>query len=259
MKAKLFLATLASLTLAGSAQAILVAGWDFSQYAGPGFLSIDGASNTATLAANYSELDPTFNAGAESAAYGTMYADGTFGSTDITPTLDSFAEPIQPYTGSLVSNINKPFPIPFDSHTVLTTEGQAFADFFSLQALAGEIVSPVFNASLGGLLGDTWELTFGAKTETGSAALGVEVAFNGGGYVSLGNANLTAVDTLFTFNLGAAPANNVQVRLTLDSTNVVSLIDNVAISAGNIVPEPGTGLLVTTGLMGLAAMGRRRN
>jgi hypothetical protein len=36
------------------------------------------------------------------------------------------------------------------------------------------------------------------------------------------------------------------------------VIDNVAISAGNVVPEPGTALLLALGLAGLGASGRRR-
>ncbi|MCA9511388.1 MAG: PEP-CTERM sorting domain-containing protein [Myxococcota bacterium] len=261
MKAKIFLATIASLTLAGSAQATLIAGWDFSQYAAGGFLSTNGINAVATLDANYSDLDPTFNAGAESAAYGTMYMDGTYGSTDVTPLLDTFAETFQPFDGSLSSGLTTPFPIPFDSHTVLASEGQTFQNFLSLAPNFGEQGSVVFEAALGSLLGDTWSLSFGglAFGGTGASQALVEVAFDGGAYSSVGNANLTGVDTLFSFNLGATAANSVQVRLSLDSTSTISMIDNVAISAGNVVPEPGTGLLVTSGLLGLAAMGRRRN
>ena len=65
------------------AQATMVAGWDFSQYLSDSQLSVDGATYTDTLSANYSNLDPTFGAGAESAAFGTMYIDGSFGSTAI--------------------------------------------------------------------------------------------------------------------------------------------------------------------------------
>jgi len=54
-----------------AAQSSLVAGWDFSQYAGDGFMSIDGGSSfTNTLPANYSDLDPTFGAGFDSSAFG---------------------------------------------------------------------------------------------------------------------------------------------------------------------------------------------
>jgi hypothetical protein len=61
----------------------LVAGWDFSQYDNdPLSLSIDGGTTlTNTLAANYSDLDPTSGAGFDSAAFGTMFMNGLFGST----------------------------------------------------------------------------------------------------------------------------------------------------------------------------------
>ena len=76
------LALSAFVASSSSAQASLVAGWDFSQYAGDGFMSIDGGGSfTNTLPANYSDLDPTFGAGFESGAFGTMFADGQFGST----------------------------------------------------------------------------------------------------------------------------------------------------------------------------------
>src|SRR5262245_6386669 len=121
MKAKLWMASLAALAAAvfatGSARAALVAGWDFSQFLAPGALTIDGANGANTLAANYSALDPTGNAGAESAAYGTLFFDGTNGSTFVDP----FGAGPQfiPNDGSLVSNLNAPTPNPFDSFNVL--------------------------------------------------------------------------------------------------------------------------------------------
>ena len=75
-----------SASMASSSQAFLAAGWDFSQYAGDGLLSLDFVTFTTTLSANYSDLDPTFGAGAESAAFGTFYLNGSFGSSSITPT-----------------------------------------------------------------------------------------------------------------------------------------------------------------------------
>ena len=63
MKTRSFVNSLAAIAAAalvsGSAQAAMIAGWDFSQYAGDGLLSVDGASFTTTLPANYSSLDPT--------------------------------------------------------------------------------------------------------------------------------------------------------------------------------------------------------
>jgi hypothetical protein len=94
-----------SASIAGSAQAYLVAGWDFSQYFNDGLLSIDGATYQNTLSANYSDLDPTFGAGAESAAFGTLYFNGSFGSTSVSPT-GNLTEEFLPTAGSLTSNLD---------------------------------------------------------------------------------------------------------------------------------------------------------
>ena len=83
-----------SVSSAGPAHAAMVAGWDFSQYFADGILSIDGNAYTGVLSANYSDLDPTQGAGAESAAFGTLYLDGQFGSTNVQP--GSGSEPILP-------------------------------------------------------------------------------------------------------------------------------------------------------------------
>jgi hypothetical protein len=88
MKRKLLVAAIASVAaaFAGSAHAEMIAGWDFSQYVGDASLVKDFSfvpSNT--LNSNYSDLDPTFGAGAESAAFGNLYFDGTHGSTFVNP------------------------------------------------------------------------------------------------------------------------------------------------------------------------------
>jgi len=254
----LFTATLASLFVAGSAQATMVAGWDFSQYFGAGFLTTDGATFSNTLNANYSDFDPTFNAGAESAAFGILLMDGSFGSTNVAA--GSGSEEVIPFTGSLSNNLDAPVLNPFDSHTILASEGQVFTSLLSLGA--NQAASIVFQADLSstGLQGDAWELSFAGRTLSGTSDVGVEVAFDGGSFATLVNQSLTTTDTLFTVDLGSTAATTVQIRMAFDPQGIdFPLIDNVAVSAANIVPEPGTGLLVTTGLLGLAAMGRRRS
>src|SRR5262245_1029525 len=64
MRARALIGLIASAFLAAPAGATGIAGWDFSQYLGTSLLSTDGATFTNTLSANYSQLDPTFNAGA---------------------------------------------------------------------------------------------------------------------------------------------------------------------------------------------------
>src|SRR5262245_32887566 len=68
-----------SVLAAVSASAMqVVAGWDFSQFRGNNRLE---PIVTNTVPANYSAFDPTFNAGSGSAAFGTLYFDGSNGSS----------------------------------------------------------------------------------------------------------------------------------------------------------------------------------
>src|SRR5262245_46840268 len=147
------------------AQSSMVAGWDFSQYFGDGFMSIDGGNSfTNTLSANYSDLDPTFGAGFESQAFGTMFVDGSFGSTNVAA--GSGTEEFLPSAtapGSLVSNLGAPGTVDFDAFSVLEDEGQVSQELLSMLATAPATV--VFQADLSSVLrtGSDWSLSFGAK------------------------------------------------------------------------------------------------
>jgi hypothetical protein len=248
-----------SLVLAGNAQALLVAGWDHSQYLGDALLSIDGATFTDTLGANYSSLDPT-GLGPDSAAYGTLYLDGQFGSTNVGA--GSGTEPFLPSAavgGSLSSNIDAPvqdgFLNPFDTFTVLTAEGQTFANALAMTAIGA--VSVVYAADAG-LPGIDWSISFGGRTQNGAATVGLEFSADGVNYASLGSFNLTTTDTPYSAALPGL-ADRGYFRFVFSSDAVTApVIDNVAISVGSIVPEPGTAMLLLTGLAGLTAQGRRR-
>ena len=257
LRAAASLCALASLvTLAAPARAELIAGWDFSQYASSGFLSLDGVTFTATLPANYSDFDPTFNAGAESAEFGAMYMDGSFGSTDISGVLGTFAEPFQPLDGSLVGNADAPFPIPFDAHSVLTSEGQTFANFLSFGAF--QTGSLVFEADLGSVAQTrgNWSVSFGGQTLSGTATVDVEFSTDGASYQSFGSVMLTTVDTAFDVALGTATSSTAYVRLTLNTANAFDIpyIDNVAIEA----PEAGSGAASALALVTLGLLRSRR-
>jgi hypothetical protein len=260
MRARLLIGSIAcfavSVAFAAPAQAVGVAGWDFSQYFGATILSTDGATFTNTLDANYSNLDPTFNAGAESAAFGTMYMDGSFGSTNVNA--GSGTEEFSPTTGSLVSNIGfAPAAInPFDSFPILVNEGQAFTELLSMATTAA--VSVVFAADLSSVpdLGQAWTLSLGGQTFSGSQSVGVEFSTDGSSYVNVGSLNLTTIDTPFTLNLGAGPSDLAFVRLSFAETGAI--IDNVTLSANLVpIPEPATATLLLLGLAGLARAGRR--
>jgi hypothetical protein len=255
------IAAVLALFAPGASQAYVVAGWDFSQYLGDSFLSIDGVNGTSTLAANYSSLDPTFNAGAESAAFGTMYIDGSFGSTAIDP-FDP-APAIVPTAaldgGSLVSNLTAPVLAPgdneFDSHTILQFEGQVFANFLSMRA--SEPASMVFRADLSSVpeTGSNWVLSFGGRTFTGTSTLSIDFSSNGGSFSPVDSVVLTETDTPYEIDLGPAPVDIVYVRLNLQPVELDwPIIDNVAIS----VPEPGAGASLLAAAAGLASIARLR-
>lgn len=259
MKTKLLLSTIATLALSisGTANAALIAGWDFSQYFTDGVLSVDGENLTDTLPANYSSFDPTFGAGAEAGNYGTLYLNGQFGST-ATP-LD-FSDPVVPSAaigGSLSSNLNAPLPgVPFDTFNVLIAEGQPFANPQAM--IAQGPASIVFEADPA-QFGQDWSITFGGRTFAGTSSITVEFSSDGSSYLSLGAANLTTVDTPYSFAVPGALGDRGFVRLSFAPTGTsLPFIDNVAISATAVVPEPGTALLLFAGLVGLAKAGKRQ-
>jgi hypothetical protein len=278
--------------LAVPASAQTVAGWDFSQYRADGSL----APFTDTLPANYSDLDPSLNAGAESAAFGTLYFDGSFGSsstlTDFLPTAGTLNCTRLPVGGNLEpegcaapnvdgpvrSNRNEPWSDPgdvsFDAHSVLRAEGQAFQNLLAMTA--SDNVSVVFEADPG-TTGSAWGVSFGGKVVSGggddggtlacdpdgagecSTTVTVEFSPDGTSYTSFGSVMLTAEDTRYDVALaaGASPTGYVRLGLAPGGGGALPLIDNVAVTA--FLPEPGSTALLIAGVLGLMALPRRRS
>jgi hypothetical protein len=239
-----------------AAQQTLIAGWDFSQYVGDGLLSIDGATFTTTLDANYSNLDPTFSAGAESALFGTMYINGQFGSTPIAA--DGLnGEAILPTAGSLSANLDAPArgfgDVSFDAFTVLIEEGQAA--YNPLSMTAQESASMVFKADAGMPHSGNWILSFGGKTFNGTSMVGIDFSTAGSGYAISGSVTLDTGDAQYVVDLGPATSTTAFVRFNFNPVGIDQpIIDNVAIS----VPEPAAlaqGAAVVAGLLWCA--GRR--
>jgi hypothetical protein len=227
-------------------QVLMVAGWDFSQYAIDGFLSVDGENLVGTLPANYSNFDPTYGAGEESAAFGTMYLDGSFGSTATPLDFSDTFVPSAAAPGSLQSNLSWPVQeagqVPFDTDNVLIAEeAQEVANPFAMIAQAPQLV--VFEADLSAVqeTGSNWLLSFGGKTSSGTSTVTIDFSTTGSGYTSVGQVELTENDTQFVVDLGPGVAETGYVRLGFNPVGLDQpFIDNVAIS----LPEPGAGAAV---------------
>ena len=239
------------------AQDTLIAGWDFSQYVGDGLLSIDGTTFTTTLSANYSNLDPTFSAGAESALFGTMYMNGQFGSTSVGAD-GSGNEAILPTAiGSLTSNIDAPArafgDVSFDAFPELTDEGQFAFNYLSMTAQSA--ASMVFQADAGAPQAGSWILSFGGKTFSGTSMVGIDYSTTGSGYDIAGSVTLDTSDAQYIVDLGPATSQSIFVRLNFNPVGIDQpIIDNVALS----VPEAGVGAQAAAALAGLAVLARRR-
>lgn len=257
-----FITTIAALAAAASAfgQANLVAGWDFSQYAGVNFNVVNGTTGAFvnTLSANYSDYDPTLGAGAESAAFGTMYWNGSFGSTNGQAT-NPGADAI-PFSGSLTNNTFMGSGVAADSHTIMDAEGFDFSNFLSftvLDSFGGGDGDLVFGATTPWDNQD-WELRF-AGTVNGvgaDASVGILFSTDGVTYNPVGSALLTDVDTLYTFTVPGNVSSTGYFMFDFTDIDATAnpVIDNVGISA---VPEPATYALYLGALAFLFIVRRR--
>jgi hypothetical protein len=232
-----------------------VAGWDFSQYLSDGQLSVDGSTTTTTLDANYSDEDPTKGAGAESAAYGTLYMNGANGSSSVTP---GSTQAVEPTAGSLSLNLDGPAQaageLSFDAHQTLQAEGQKYAELLSLTASSAS--SLVFEADLtpSATTGSNWALTFGGRTFSGTSTVTVDFSTDGSSYSNVGSVDLDTDGTVGDVFLSSSTLSKVFVRLNLDPSSGQPIIDNVAIA----VPEPVWGAQLLAGMVGLLALRRFR-
>jgi len=242
-----------SASIACPSHAYMAAGWDFSQYFGDGLLSINGTTFVTTLSANYSDLDPTFGAGAESAPFGTLYFNGQFGSTAVAAT-GVLTEEFLPTAGSLTSNLDVP-AVSFDAFTVLLDEGQTFSNLMSM--VARDSVGVVFKADLSSVpeTGGNWSVSFGGKTFEGTSTVGIDFSTDGSSYAIVDSVILDGSDAQFVVNLGTAPSETAFVRLNFNPIGAAQpIIDNVAIS----VPEPGTVSQCFAVMISLLICGRAR-
>ena len=265
MRTTLPIALIASsvLTLAGLAQAETIAGWDFSQYAA----SCSFAKDTTlvpsdTLEANYSNRIAAPGVGPTAASFGTLYLNGSFGSTNVDETSQNPAlVPTQSAPGSLASNLSAPTSggpgyDPFDAQSSLTAAGQDYFNLISMTATAP--VLPVFEALLGAPPAPLkhWELSLGGKTFSGTSTVGVEFSSDGVSYSPMTTFNLTTTDAQLSAPLMAAVTDKAYVRLSLDpSGGQQPILDNVAIV---LLPEPSATAQAVASVLSLALFHRIR-
>ena len=207
-KWQFLVASMAALAIAGSAQAEMIAGWDFSQYASDGSLDTDGDFvGEGTLSANYSTVIGGDNAGAAANPYGTMYINGQKGSST-TDYEFGFPAEFAASAGDLVNNKTRPVLAGGISQfeTCSASDGQAFCLPLKMRAIAS--VNVVFEATLApdGLLGEDWMLSFGGRTESTSQNVSVEFSTDATNWTSFGSLLLTSSVNLIASQRRRDPA-----------------------------------------------------
>lgn len=252
-----------ALCLAASAQAVVIAGWDFSQHRLPNS-AVGGGS---PLPANYASLDPN-GAGAEAGVIGTAtYNAGVLLPTagigfncDRTGSLGTEGCATPNTDGPVRSNRSEAFDLgrpSFDAFSILKAEGQAFTNRYGMTPTGA--VDLIVGATAGYTGGaSNWQVSFGAQMLTGTTST-VNVAFSPDGvsYTSFGSVNITTDDERFSVPLAVAASPKGFVRLSLDASSGQPVIDNVAIEATPI-PEPGSVAMLVSGAACLLGLARRR-
>jgi hypothetical protein len=233
--------------LAGSAQAVEVAGWDFSD------TSSDGVS-LGSVDANYSSFDPTGGAGAESATYGQATLTNLIARGG-----DVGAGARTGVTGGTAQDANQRG---FNSFTTLQLEGQAFTLPMAVTATSGA-GDAVFEGDLttlgGGQGGYGWSISFaGQVVGASSATVGVEFAPDCVSYSSAGSVNLDDQANEYTVAFTKVASDNACARLTIPNTGDERVaVDNVSLDV-IAVPEPAVGAQLLAGAAGLVALFRRK-
>ena len=264
---QILIGSVAALALAGTAEAELVAGWDFSQYASDGSLDTDGNGlGEGTLDANWSSVGAAPGGGGPAAnAYGTMYIDGSNGST-LTDFEFGFPAEFAASAGYLSSNVNQPidegglFPYGDCGATAPQT------NCLPLKMKAIDNVDVVFEATLtpSGASGVNWAVEFAGTTDAGSDTVAVEASADGVSYSLVSTETLTTTDTEFVVPLGAGfdGLSRVFVRLGFTGSLVDGEnIDNLGITADlpvSAVPAFPSALAPVFLALALAALGLRR-
>ena len=246
MTRKLFttaVAIVATAFAAGSANATVLAAWDFAglsvageSVTGPISPAVSaGGTPTATVASG------TVTAGAMPPGLSTTNADGLQGGLTAGDT----------FGGATTFGLLAPAPAPGapqlngsgSQYLGLTTQGPATVEF---------------DVPSGITVGDGLRLSFGATAIFGNgAATTIDVSYGDtcAAAASIGSTVVTVEDTEVIYYLGASGSTGGCIVFDLNGTNSPPLIDNVALVS---VPEPGMLGGIAAGLLGLMGLARRR-
>ena len=257
------------MTLGATAQESLIAGWEFSQFSFAAINSVGefGASGdfsqAGALNANYSELLPGSPAGGPLAAgFGTLYYDGTNGSTDGGPFDLTGTNTIYPFAQTLTSEADQVSPNygTSASENVLIFNGQEVYNPFGLKIEQDNSLVVAADALLPAT---DWQLKFAYQTE-GPTDGGQVIDFeylSGDGWIGVGSpVTVTQTDSGTTLDIPGLDGFQVGViRLNISGaseTNAV-VVDNIGAFAAP-VPEPSTlAALVTLTVFGSLLIRRR--
>jgi hypothetical protein len=244
-------ATVSSVSMAQTALHDLVAGWDFSQYVS-GVSSVDGASFTSTLDANYSESAR----GSAASGFGTIYYDGSFGSSNLNINPGPGVQ-LVPTGPSLVSNLNyDDFGEVFDQVGLDSTFEE------DLKLVLGENANTSLVFEVAGGYTD-YIFNFAGSMNANTNTLSFSVSSDGTSYTPVATtAELTTADTKFTVDFTSNGVINgaSDVFIKMDFSNIAQgsevFIDNVAVLG--VIPEPSMSLALMGFVAAMFTVVRRR-
>lgn len=257
--------------LAGSAASLgaqqAIVGWDFSQFSQDGFSSTDGVNLTGQVNANYSTgaSDPFFGA-AHNNGLGTMYYDGTNGST----ALSLNPADVQPNGGGDVGNFGYTALGTSGQITTLGTQGQSQTTARALGFNSGANGdSFTFEVDITGFAdfqtATDWQFSFvgyNASDSDNASSIAWEYSTDGSSFNAATTSNLTQNEARIDLDVSSLSGGALDgqsgffLRGTLGGvTDGLTYVDNVGVSA---VPEPSAFAAIAGVLaLGFAATRRR--
>jgi hypothetical protein len=242
--------TISALTVGAVSAQNMLAGWDFSPYAFDNFSSTDEANLTGQVGANYRNSVADFTGGA---AVGTLYYDGSFGSS----VFDLSDQEISPQSIADTAVSNLGYLGTAGSLGVLGSQGQAFTNAKTL----GFAINGSYTFGL--TLGQSYDLdsfTYaGFNSGDASASVAWEWSTNGSSFTALETDSLGTSATAYSVDLSAIDGvSTVYIRGTLAGLDSgLSYIDNVAFNGTSVVPEPSS-FAAIFGVVAIAFVAVRR-